>query len=287
MPRRSPTARSGWSSTGSSRTRRSSAAIADLHLPQNSLIVAVRRGDEFFIPRGDSKLEARDKMLVMGTPGRAARGAAPDDGDATRRRGSASPSSAAATSGLQVAERLDANLDGMDVTLIERDAARGELIAGRLKHTLVLNGDGTDLELLESEDIGRSDVLGRRHRQRREEPARLARWPPARRAPHHHARQQARQPPSVRARGHRHRDFGARRRRGVGAAPDSGRPTRLLAVVEEGAGRILELDVPAGYRRRVAARSRAAAQQHRRRHRAPGRAHSCRAAPIASSPAIG
>ena len=29
----------------------------------------------------------------------------------------------------------------------------------RLTRTLVLNGDGTDLELLESEDVGRSDVL--------------------------------------------------------------------------------------------------------------------------------
>ena len=35
--------------------------IADLHLPQNALIVAVRRGDEFFIPRGPtpSKLATR------------------------------------------------------------------------------------------------------------------------------------------------------------------------------------------------------------------------------------
>jgi voltage-gated potassium channel Kch len=40
-----------------------------------------------------------------------------------------------------------------------RPAARGEMAAGRLRRALVLNGDGTDLELLESEDIGRSDVL--------------------------------------------------------------------------------------------------------------------------------
>jgi trk system potassium uptake protein TrkA len=39
--------------------------IADLHLPHNSLIVAVRRGEDFFIPRGGSHLEARDKVMVM------------------------------------------------------------------------------------------------------------------------------------------------------------------------------------------------------------------------------
>ena len=33
------------------------------------------------------------------------------------------------------------------------------MLAARLKRTLVLNGDGTDLEFLESENVGRSDVL--------------------------------------------------------------------------------------------------------------------------------
>jgi trk system potassium uptake protein TrkA len=43
--------------------------------------------------------------------------------------------------------------------VLERDPARGELIAAKLERSLVLNGDGTDLELLESEQIGRSEVL--------------------------------------------------------------------------------------------------------------------------------
>ena len=47
----------------------------------------------------------------------------------------------------------------VDVRIIERDAARGAKLAARLRRTLVLNGDGTDLEFLESEDVGRSDVL--------------------------------------------------------------------------------------------------------------------------------
>ena len=33
------------------------------------------------------------------------------------------------------------------------------MLAASLSRTLVLNGDGTDLEFLESENIGRSDVL--------------------------------------------------------------------------------------------------------------------------------
>jgi len=42
---------------------------------------------------------------------------------------------------------------------MERGAERGAVLAARLKRTLVLNGDGTDLEFLEAENVGRSDVL--------------------------------------------------------------------------------------------------------------------------------
>jgi trk system potassium uptake protein len=60
--------------------------------------------------------------------------------------------------GLRVAERLDL-LRNVQLRIIEREVARGEMLAARLRRALVLNGDGTDLALLEAEDIGRSDVL--------------------------------------------------------------------------------------------------------------------------------
>jgi trk system potassium uptake protein TrkA len=60
--------------------------------------------------------------------------------------------------GLQVAERLE-QLPSIELRIMERDLARGEMLAARLTRTLVLNGDGTDLEFLESENVGQSDVL--------------------------------------------------------------------------------------------------------------------------------
>ena len=224
--------------------------IGDLHLPQNSLIVAVRRGDDFFIPRGGSVLEARDKILVMGGP------------DALRdvrhrMTGAAEPDRQRVTIigggdvGLQLAERLERSLEGIELTLIERDLARGEFIASRLKHTLVLNGDGTDLELLESEDVGRSDVLVGviDNDEKNLLSSLLARQLGVRR---------------IITRVSRRTNLRLFERVGIdiaisarGAAVASvlhqiqGDPTRLLAVVEEGAGRILELDVPAAYSPRV------------------------------------
>jgi trk system potassium uptake protein len=220
--------------------------VSNLHLPRNSLIVAVRRRDEFFIPRGASTLEAGDKVLVMGTP---------DALQDVRRRmtGDPDPDRQRVTIvgggdvGFQLAERLEEDTRGLTVTLIERDRARGELIAGRLRHTLILNGDGTDLELLENEDVGHSDVMVAviDNDERNLFACLLGRQLGVQR---------------IITRVGKRANLRLFERVGIdvaisarGAAVASvlhqiqGDPTRLLAVVEEGAGRILELDVPAGY----------------------------------------
>lgn len=219
--------------------------IADQHLPHNSLIVAVRRGDAIFIPRGHSELAAGDKVVVVGTP---------DALHEVRRRitGAGEPDRQRVTIvgggdvGLQLAARLEAD-NTVDVTVIERDADRGEMIAGRLKHALVLNGDGTDLELLETEDVGQSDVLvGVIDNDERNLLASLL------------ARQLG--VGRIITRVSKRANLRLFERVGIdvaisarGAAVASvlhqlhGGSTRLLAVIEQGAGRILELDVPAGY----------------------------------------
>ena len=148
--------------------------------------------------------------------------------------------------GLQLAERLDAD-DTVDVTVIERDADRGEMIAARLARALVLNGDGTDLELLETEDVGRSDVLVGviDNDERNLLASLLARQLGVRR---------------IITRVSKRANLRLFERVGIdvaisarGAAVASvlhqiqGGSTRLLAVIEQGAGRILELDVPDGY----------------------------------------
>jgi trk system potassium uptake protein len=220
--------------------------VSNLHLPRNSLIVAVRRRDEFFIPRGASTLEAGDKVLVMGTP---------DALQDVRRRMTGDPDPhrqrvtivGGGDVGFQLAERLEEDTRGLTVTLIERDRARGELIAGRLRHTLILNGDGTDLELLENEDVGHSDVMVAviDNDERNLFACLLGRQLGVQR---------------IITRVGKRANLRLFERVGIdvaisarGAAVASvlhqiqGDPTRLLAVVEEGAGRILELDVPAGY----------------------------------------
>lgn len=128
------------------------------HLPHGALIVALMRGDTIAIPHGDTRLEAGDKIIVMGVP------------DALGGIQSQIEGATAATSrqvvtivgggdvGFRLAQRLE-TAGGVDLRIIESDRARGEFLAASLGRALVLHGDGTDLELLESEQIGRSDVL--------------------------------------------------------------------------------------------------------------------------------
>ena len=218
--------------------------IADLHLPHGSLVVAVRRGDTLFIPRGDAVLAGDDRIVVMGTPDALL--------DVRQRLGLSALGRQRVTIvgggdvGLRLAEHLESS-SGLEVTLIERSQARGETIAARLRRALVLNGDGTDLALLQSEDIGQSDVLVSviDNDERNLFVSLLARQLGVRR---------------VITRVSRLANLRLFERVGIdvpisarGAAVASvlhqiqGGATRLLALVEQGAGRILELDVPESY----------------------------------------
>ena len=132
--------------------------ISAAGLPPGVVAVAVKRGESIAIPRGGTRLEAGDKVALMGT-GAAMEtlgpGLSPED---------ATNASQVVTIigggdvGHRLAQRLDA-ASNIELRVIERDTSRGELLAASLRRGLVLQGDGTDLQLLESEEIGRSDVM--------------------------------------------------------------------------------------------------------------------------------
>lgn len=133
------------------------APLGQLHLPRGALIVAVIRENGLFVPRGSTELTIGDKIIVMGTP----EAMADVEGLVhAARRGPRTRVTiiGGGDVGLQVAERLESTAS-IDVRIMETDHDRGEILAARLKRTLVLNGDGTDLEFLESENVAHSDVL--------------------------------------------------------------------------------------------------------------------------------
>ena len=132
--------------------------ISSLHLPHGALIVAVKHEDLISIPRGRTQLTPGDKVVLMGTR------AAMDTLRAQVLPAGAQKGSQLVTviGGGDVGYRLAQDLDqaeGLQLRIIERDRDRGEMLAATLRNALIIRGDGTDLELLESEEIGRSDVL--------------------------------------------------------------------------------------------------------------------------------
>ncbi|MCY4076654.1 MAG: Trk system potassium transporter TrkA [Acidobacteria bacterium] len=133
------------------------APVSSLDLPPGVVIVAAEHELSIRIPRGGTRLEAGDKVVLLGVrEGMAELRArmAPGAGRGMLRVAIIG----AGDVGWRLAQRLD-QAGGIELRVIERDRQRGERLAATLRRGLVLEGDGTDLALLESEDIGRSDVL--------------------------------------------------------------------------------------------------------------------------------
>ena len=128
--------------------------VMDCSFPPNVLIVGITRDQMLFIPNGSTVIKVEDKVIFMGL-GPAL------DALAANIFQSSNPIKTAVligggTVGFMLAQKLEQA--GIRVKLIEHDKDRCVFLADNLKKSLVLHGDGTDLELLEGESVGEADV---------------------------------------------------------------------------------------------------------------------------------
>lgn len=129
--------------------------IKDFTFPEETLVVGITRNNELFIPVGSTKFEENDKVIFMGSA---------TSLDILARnifRDSDKVKTAGIIGGGNVGLMLAQDLERANIRtkIIEKDYKRCEYITENLKKTLVLNGDGTDLELLQTEEFGECDVL--------------------------------------------------------------------------------------------------------------------------------
>lgn len=129
--------------------------VMDCSFPQQVLIVGITRDHNLFIPDGSTVIKADDKVIFMGT-GPALDSLAADIFQ-SRNRIKTAVLIGGGSVGYMLAQKLEQARIG--VKLIEHDRARCVFLADNLKKSLVLNGDGTDLELLEGESVGDADVI--------------------------------------------------------------------------------------------------------------------------------
>jgi trk system potassium uptake protein TrkA len=129
--------------------------IMDYEFPDDVLVVGITRDNQLFIPNGTSRIECDDKVIFMGT------GRALDVLAVNMFQNRNRIKTAAVIGGGNVGFYLAQQMEQVNikVKIFEVDEARCLYLTDNLKKTLVLQGDGTDLELLEEESIGDMDVV--------------------------------------------------------------------------------------------------------------------------------
>lgn len=119
------------------------------------LFCAVERGSEAFIPNGSSQLQEDDMVYVIGEPLGISR--------FFKELGRYAPKirNIFITGGGRITYYLATMLDklGKHTKIVEADEARCRHLAEILPHSLIIHGDGTDQELLESEDMQNNDAF--------------------------------------------------------------------------------------------------------------------------------
>jgi trk system potassium uptake protein TrkA len=125
------------------------------HIPQvDTRIVAIFRQDKALVPEGGTVIEAGDEVFCLA--------AARDIRQVMKelRRMDRSVKRVMVAGGGNIGVRLARALEAdYSVRVVEHNKQRCELIAARLEKALVLNGDATDEELLEEENIAEMDLF--------------------------------------------------------------------------------------------------------------------------------
>jgi trk system potassium uptake protein TrkA len=117
---------------------------------------AVFRDDDVVLPRGDTVLEAGDRLVVIGSPDCVSEFAEDVDPEETNTADDVVVVGGSDV-GLQTATVFEEH--GYGIRLIERDEDRARELAERLPKTTVLQNDATDLGFLDAEHVGDADLV--------------------------------------------------------------------------------------------------------------------------------
>ncbi len=119
------------------------------------LVVAIVRGGETIIPRGDHRILPADRVYMLGARETLSRFVSIEDGERRSRQ-----ARFLIVGGGKVGRRVAARVEkmGADVRLLEMDRERSEELAASLGSTTVLHGDGTNLSALR--ESGAAEIDG-------------------------------------------------------------------------------------------------------------------------------
>lgn len=129
--------------------------IKDIGFTKDTIIVGVTRESKLFIPNGETEILSDDKLIFMGTPHSL------DILAGTFFHEKEQVKSAAIIGGGNVGAMLAKSLDDLKIKtkIIEKDYERCQFLSQILERTMIIHGDGTNLKILDEEDIGSSDIV--------------------------------------------------------------------------------------------------------------------------------
>lgn len=129
--------------------------LKNCEFPKDTLIVGITREGKLFIPNGETTLKAEDKVIFMGLSDslNLLAGKFFHEKEFVKY--------VTIIGGGNVGLKLAKSLDGLRVKIkiIEKNEERCRFLSQELDNALIIHGDGTDLELLNEEDIAMSDVV--------------------------------------------------------------------------------------------------------------------------------
>ena len=128
-----------------------------LKLPPGCIAVGIGEGENFIIPGGEDIVKPGSPIYLLGRPQTLK--------DISRLllheqiRINRVTILGGGRIGFELARLLEKSGRSFQVKLVERDEARCEQISRELSHTLILQGDATDLELFKEEEMGQADAV--------------------------------------------------------------------------------------------------------------------------------
>lgn len=131
--------------------------LSDLFSTLRAIVVGVRREGRLFAPEPNDQLFADDQIYVF-TDSQDVNRALEIFGKRTKKQERV-VIIGGGNVGLAVARALESRTDRVRARIIEKNRARAEKAADGLERTIVLNGDGMDMDILMEASIDRADAV--------------------------------------------------------------------------------------------------------------------------------
>ena len=131
--------------------------IMDLRCLEGLLITAISRGGELIIPNGSTKLAKDDVIHIIGKGKNINILGEKLKINMDKKRTKRAMILGGGKIGYYLAQRLESS--NVAVTIVEKDKNRCEYLSEKLNHTLIIHGDGTDINLLEEENLACQDAF--------------------------------------------------------------------------------------------------------------------------------